>query len=75
MIAKFPMSDTPASFMRWFASAATRASKVPLASLLAKTSNPSCLSERARNAVQTWLGLLEMCYVEKGGGVRKVHQS
>lgn len=52
-IANIPMSVTPALFIRSFASVAKRSLKVPLASVLAKTSYPSCLSEIARKAVQT----------------------
>lgn len=50
-IAKKPIRVTPAFSMRRLASSASLTSKVPLASVLAKTSYPSSMSDRARNAV------------------------
>lgn len=52
-IPNIPMRVIPASLMRSFASLAKRSLKVPLASVLAKTSYPASLRERARKAVQT----------------------
>lgn len=54
-IPNIPMSVTPAPFMRSLASAARRSLKVPLASVLAKTSYPASRSEIATNAVQTYI--------------------
>jgi len=53
-IANIPMTLTPAALIRSLASVATRWSKVPLASELAKTSYPSALRERERKAVHTY---------------------
>lgn len=50
-IAKKPIRVTPAFSMRRLASSASLTSKVPLASVLAKTSYPSSMSDRARKAV------------------------